>query len=334
MSAPIPVACKDCKREGLTLRDCRIRIINYAVFNRRCPRELAGVPVVTEAAKEARRAEAPTTYIPTPPPLPAAGDQYVEIPLNRIFWKESIRKAVKEEDIKNMAMSFTCHGQIEPIVVAPPNEEGLYRGVVGRLRYEGMKSRMGATILARVHPFKDEREIIEWQLAENLHRVDLPAMDKAEAYRQLYEMQRDESGKIYGEQVVGALAKRIEGLTGGKQAERTIYKYIQMSYLPEGVKDFAVDGKIGVEHGQQLLRLKDRPDKQLEAAEKTVQEAWTVEKLKKFVDSTLEPQEPKAEPLLTGFKIECPECHIEILIDHREFPDGKVDHKLKELSAN
>lgn len=44
-------------------------------------------------------------------------------------------------------------------------------------------------------------------------------------------------------------------------------------------------------------------------------------------------RKPKPAPLLTGFQIECPECHIKLLIDHCEFPNGDTTHKLKELSS-
>lgn len=39
----------------------------------------------------------------------------------------------------------------------------------------------------------------------------------------------------------------------------------------------------------------------------------------------------KPQPLLTGFEIECPQCGLKLLINHREFPDGSFDHKIKEL---
>ena len=251
MSSQIPVACRDCKREGHQVRDCRIRIIQFSVFNRKCPRELA-------------LAELGTGERTIPPPSPrlpktVAGDQYLEIPLNQIFWKEPIRKAIKEEDIKNIAMSFTCHGQIEPIVVDPwwsPRRggegEGMYEGVVGRLRYEGMKFRKGATILARIHPFKDEREIIEWQLAENLHRRDLTAIEKAEAYRQLYEEIKKRTGSEQG--VISAITKSLEELTGEKQAASTVYEYMQISELPQDVKEVITpERNVGVKHGRELL---------------------------------------------------------------------------------
>jgi hypothetical protein len=33
--------------------------------------------------------------------------------------------------------------------------------------------------------------------------------------------------------------------------------------------------------------------------------------------------------LLTGFEVECPECHKKLLINHKEWPDGKIVHVIE-----
>jgi ParB family chromosome partitioning protein len=44
-----------------------------------------------------------------------------------------------------------------------------------------------------------------------------------------------------------------------------------------------------------------------------------------------EPTEtPKPKPLLTGFEVECPECHVKLLINHVDHPNGKVSHEVEE----
>jgi ParB family chromosome partitioning protein len=42
----------------------------------------------------------------------------------------------------------------------------------------------------------------------------------------------------------------------------------------------------------------------------------------------LEPEGPKF--LLTGFEVECPECHVKLLINHVDHPNGKVSHEVEE----
>jgi ParB family chromosome partitioning protein len=47
-------------------------------------------------------------------------------------------------------------------------------------------------------------------------------------------------------------------------------------------------------------------------------------------EEPVEPPEPKPEPLLTGFTVECPECHEKILINHVQWPSGKILHEVEE----
>ena len=43
----------------------------------------------------------------------------------------------------------------------------------------------------------------------------------------------------------------------------------------------------------------------------------------------VEVSEPKPEPLLTGFEVECPECHKKLLINHIDHPNGKISHEVE-----
>jgi len=248
---------------------------------------------------------------------PIHGDQYLELPTELIYWKDPVRKEIRREDVDDMATSIMCHGQIQPIVVTGPDEEGKYEGICGRLRYEAMKRFVGRPILARVHKFKTAREKREWQLAENLHRRDLTDMQRAEAYKELYESMRQEFGGVKEKDIVGTIAKRQEGLTGEKPAERTVYDYLRTAKLPEDIKAKLRSSAIfGVKHGLQLMRLEDQPDKQRELAEEFAKEPMTVQKLKKRVDEALSLPEPKPEPIDTGLKCECPICGETYVVIH------------------
>ncbi|MCD6444942.1 hypothetical protein J7L70_08105 [Candidatus Bathyarchaeota archaeon] len=118
-------------------------------------------------------------------------------------------------------------------------------------------------VLVRVHRFRSELEVKAWQLAENLHRKELTAIQRAEAYRQLYGTLEEEAGGIKGKHIVGTIAMMIEELTGEKMSEKAVYDYLRLTELLEDVKTKIRNvPNFGVGHGKQLLRLKGKPDKQ------------------------------------------------------------------------
>ncbi len=69
--------------------------------------------------------------------------------------------------------------------------------------------------------------------------------------------------------IVSTIAMMEEELTGEKKSEDAIYKYLQIvEELPDEVKTKIGNvSNFGVGHAIQLLRLKDKPDKQLELVE-------------------------------------------------------------------
>ncbi|MFQ6076040.1 MAG: ParB/RepB/Spo0J family partition protein [Candidatus Bathyarchaeia archaeon] len=303
--------CVGCAKTEQEIEECRIYQYRFKVYGRRCPRQG-----------------------PKPPKVMAedvAGDQYLELPLEIIYWKDPIRKDILEKDVNDLAMSFTCHGQIEPIVVTGPDEEGKYEGICGRMRYEAMKRLRGRPILARVRKFESEREKREWQLAENLHRRELTEIQRDEAIKELYELERERFPDAEEKHIVSTLAKRIEDLTGEKPAERSVRKRLQIaSELPKEVKNAVTgDRHFGLRHAEQLLRLKDFPEKQLELARECVEKAMTVQALKKRVDDFLNPPPPKPESIDTGMVFTCPVCGETYTTIHLE--EGK--HKLQRIEV-
>jgi ParB/RepB/Spo0J family partition protein len=284
----LPTACKGCKKTDREVEECRVRLVQFNVYGRKCPREKPSKPKVVAELE---------------------GEQYLEIPLELIYWKEPIRGVLKQQDIVDMASSLRLHQQIEPIVVKSPDEHGRYEGVIGRLRYEGAKHAHLKTILARVHQFTSPREVREWQLVENLHRRQLNELERDEAYKELYDLIKQERSGVYKEHIVKDIAKKIEDLSGERPSEKTIWKRIQIAEeLPNRVKKTlkSLTGEsFGVRHAEQLLRLKDNPKKQVEFADEFVAtvikgKPMSVKNLKKKVDNLIMPPKPKG-PLFTCF---------------------------------
>ena len=230
-------------------------------------------------------------------------DEFKLVPLSLIFWKTPIRDFTGE-DVENMAASIMIHGQIQPIVVKQPDAEGSHEGVCGRLRYEGAKHAHRPEVLVRVHNFEDEAEALEWQLAENLHRKELGALERAEAYGKLAELRK----KLFPEEktAVKGIAMAVEELTGTKPAERTVRKYLEISHkignkakrigLPRPSEKASFPK---ISHLEQICRIEDE-DKQAELLSQTIHGNWTVSKLKQTVDQTLGISKPKPKPIDTN----------------------------------
>jgi hypothetical protein len=193
-------------------------------------------------------------------------DPHIYIPLEKIVWPETTD--ITPDQIHNMAASIMLNGQAEAIVVAPTESEDLYRGVIGRLRYEGMKYRWraepeGKTILARVHTFESEAQLKTWRLIENVHRRELTAMQKALEYRELYDELRKESGE---EVTIKVLAQSVEALTGDKESEKTVGHYLQLTKLEPKTQEVMAAENLPLRAGLEFARVED-PKKQVKAAQ-------------------------------------------------------------------
>lgn len=193
-------------------------------------------------------------------------DQLLEVRLDEIVWPEETD--ITTEQIANMAKSLEANEQIEPIVVTKRMEDAIYRGVIGRLRYEGTKTRwkgdLSKTILARVHAFESEADIVKWQLAENEHRRQIPAMMKAKLYQKLAGLLETETG---GKETVTLkmLSDAVEEATGDKESTKTVQHYLSLNKLDPKVQEVLTREKAPLRTGLELLRLKS-PESQVKVA--------------------------------------------------------------------
>jgi len=226
-------------------------------------------------------------------------DEFKCVPLDAITWKISLREFARQEII-NMAASLRIHSLIEPIV-CHMYEEGLYWGVCGKLRFEGAKHAKLRDILTRVHRFSSEDEMIEWAIAENLHRRDLTALERAESYGQLAGLRKKQFPE---ESVVQGIAMSVEEWSGAKPAERTVRKYLEIdarigkhARTVGLVRQGETASFLKLNHLLEVSRL-ENDDKQAELLSKTIYEGWTTQKLKHEVDVALGIVKPSADKVL------------------------------------
>jgi len=224
-------------------------------------------------------------------------DEYREIEIDKIEWKDPVRPEIKEEDIQAMAASFMTHAQIEPIIVKPMNEHGKYEGIIGRLRYEATKYGNRKTVEARIHYFHDESEVKSWQLAENLHRVDLSVVQKAEASKELYErLKKEVPGAKTDTPIITAMAISVHEMTGIAPAEKSIRESLRIaSKLGKKAKNLLTgQKKFEVRSVNALLNIENEDD-QAGIAKRAIEGDWTVARVKKEVHDYLKVEESATE---------------------------------------
>lgn len=257
-------------------------------------------------------------------------DEVKDLPLESIYWIDETD--ITEEQIKNQATSLMVHGLIEPIVVCPKDEKG-HRGVIGRLRYEGMKYRWrndpeGKTILSRIHTFKSEMEIKMWQLAENLHRRRLPAMQKARQLQDLFDIIREEADE---EATLQTLAAAIEDSTGNKESVKTLQHYLSLTKLAPKTQAVLTSEKLGIRYGLELLRVKD--EKKQEKIAKGIQDHPdrfdTVQSVKWRVDEIVEKERKKKHKKRLQKKAETLRAEGKIVVIDSSYSDLSYEEREK-----
>jgi ParB family chromosome partitioning protein len=107
---------------------------------------------------------------------------------------------------------------------------------------------------------KDEADMLQMALVENLQREDLNPMEAAEAYRRLM----DEAGMTQNQ-----LAAKI-----GK-SRAAIANALRLMTLPPEIKQMLRDGKLTEGHARAILAVDER-EGQLKLADRIINENWSV----------------------------------------------------------
>ena len=97
------------------------------------------------------------------------------------------RKVFDESKIKELAQSIKEHGLLQPIVVRPI-EEGMYEIIAGERRFRAMKYNDLPETEVIIKPLND-KETAAVALIENIQRENLSAIEEAEAYKKLLDLE-------------------------------------------------------------------------------------------------------------------------------------------------
>ena len=224
---------------------------------------LLGEDVVGEAAAEAEAAKA------------SEGAEAVRmLPIGQIDPnRDQPRRSFDEEALKELAASIQAVGVLQPIIVCPNGER--YTIIAGERRYRACRLAELTEIPAIVRDW-DSQKRLEAALIENLQRDDLNPVEEAMGVRALMEE---------------------AGLTQEKAAERlgksrpAVANLLRLLTLPDSVLQLLRDGKLSAGHARALVTVDAR--RQVQLANLTVQQGWSVRQLERICAQPVKQDAPK-----------------------------------------
>ena len=187
------------------------------------------------------------------------------------------RRTFDEDALRELAASIISVGVIQPIVVC--ETDGRYRIIAGERRYRACRLAGLEMIPAIVRNWDQQRQL-EAALIENLQRDDLNAIEEARGVRRLIE-----EGGLTQERAAERLGKSRSALAN----------LLRLLTLEDAVQQMVIDGKLSAGHARALAGV-DRK-RQVQLANLTVQQGWSVRQLERICAQPVKPEEePKKAP--------------------------------------
>ena len=177
------------------------------------------------------------------------------------------RSHFDEESMAALAASIREVGLLQPVLVRALGDEAeTYELIAGERRWRAAR-RAGLQTIPVLVQVADDVASLEQALVENLHRVDLNALEEAAAYQQLI----DEFGLTH-EQVATRMGK----------GRATITNTLRLLQLPAGAQRALAERTISAGHARALLGTPDRA-LQEKLVDRVVDEGLTVRAVEELV---------------------------------------------------
>lgn len=183
------------------------------------------------------------------------------------------RRSFNEEALEELAASIRAVGVIQPIIVAPIGER--YRIIAGERRYRASRMAEQEEIPAIVRDWDQQRQM-EAALIENLQRDDLNPIEEARGVRHLM----DESG-LTQEKIAERLGK----------SRPAVANLLRLLNLADSVQQLVIEGKLSAGHARALVTVE--PKRQVQLANLTVQQGWSVRQLERICAQPVKEEQEK-----------------------------------------
>ena len=210
MSPPIPAQCYGCQKKDVQVRECRIRVYQFQVWNKKCPREVGGFEPITETKPSQIVAEPTPQLIPLPHRAErevyyqGVGNISVSDIETAVF---SPRKYFSQDYLRKLCDSINVEDQLQPIVVRRhPTKSGKYQLIDGEHRVRAFKKLGELLIRAEILDLSDEEATVLATRLNQLHGQPLNETEEALRYKEMI----DKFG--YTQQKVAEKFKVSQGL--------------------------------------------------------------------------------------------------------------------------
>lgn len=180
------------------------------------------------------------------------------------------RKVFSKDALEDLAASIKEHGVIQPVLLRPSGKG--YELVAGERRWRAARMAGLRQVPAIVRNL-DERQNMFYALIENMQREDLNSIEEALGMQEMMEtfsLTQEETAKAVG------------------KSRSYVSNALRLLKLPEAVKSMVMDGKLTAGHARAIAGLGSRT-LQLEAAEKSVAEGWSVRQIESYTGEKKRP---------------------------------------------
>ena len=183
------------------------------------------------------------------------------------------RRSFDEDALRELAASIEAVGVIQPIIVAEVGER--YSIIAGERRYRASRMAGLDEIPAIVRNW-DEQRRLEAALIENLQRDDLNPIEEALGVKRLME-----ESSLTQEKVAERLGK----------SRPAVANLLRLLTLEQSVQQMLIDGKLSAGHARALVTVDKK--RQVQLANLTVQQGWSVRQLERICAQPVKEEPPK-----------------------------------------
>ena len=188
-----------------------------------------------------------------------------ELPIEQVEVNEDQpRQVFSEESIAELAETIQSHGLLQPIIVRPIGDTK-YQIIAGERRYRAIKKLNWQKIPAIVKKM-DEKEAASMAVIENLQREGLTAIEEAESYRKLMDL-----NQLTQLELARAIGK----------SQAFVANKLRLLKLSPLVQRAILQRKISERHGRSVVSLPEK--KQVEILKKIVDKKLSVKETEKIV---------------------------------------------------